>query len=742
MTTACLVTQRLGVYSPDGLDADELPEWIPISGKVKFMPNILTGHSFRITDSDGKRTSAPKSYTADIVDGVLSDNGTEGIRLFAAGPNSNPEKLSYTARYLNLTANGDPVTLRDFAFEVSPGGHVDLTDATPVAGTPAMGTTRGEPGATPYIGGNGNWWVDGKDLGVAAIKYVRSPLTASENINTLPSCLAPVPTAAVAKALGLPLEQPGELVTTWQDTSGVRRRQTFYADVTAGSDRGLYIYRRWYYNGTWRPFETAVRPSAPYYRGAVPAGVTPEDMTGDAYQGLWTYSSAQAADWGLSSTAAGVLDIISSGFSTIQTMNTLSTPIQEHKRRWYNGSWSGPWESQNNSGSGDSSSGYYRGVVPDGVTPEDMTGATYQGLWTYSSGQAAGWSIPSKAAGFIEVTSSGASTLHQATTLTTPIQNFQRRWYNGNWSGPWETIGGGTPAPTESAGSDEYDMATSADAINLLIPSVVDPTLSYEADHAALVADLKTRIGPVSTGGKAAIALVADHGTTAFKDWVWDALKARNIPFTMALAPEVHLDGKGDSRHTATNDDIKQWVSEGLAIASHSGDHDGATGYFDVSRQIVTSKKKLEEKLETTVDCWVQPGYVLANGSYDGFGTGQSASRYIDYYAGRLLQQTYPVITGYAGDSFVYPGDADLPVGVRRSLVERKDAYQGVLDYIQQAIDTGGKHVSFIHPYALVESSSTYVTRTEYLAFLDWLVQKRDAGDLVLLTLPELAISR
>lgn len=64
------------------------------------------------------------------------------------------------------------------------------------------------------------------------------------------------------------------------------------------------------------------------------------------------------------------------------------------------------------------------------------------------------------------------------------------------------------------------------------------------------------------------------------------------------------------------------------------------------------------------------------------------------------------------------------------------------MGYIQQAIDTGGKHINFCHPYAIPESSDTYGTRTEYLAFLDWLVQKRDAGELVLLTLPQLAIAR
>lgn len=478
--------------------------------------------------------------------------------------------------------------------------------------------------------------------------WTNPPLTGSDNMDTLKHGMYTVPTTAVASALSLPISQPGELVTSWLDNSGIRRRQTLYVDPTTGSNAGLNIYRRWYYNGTWQPWAVALSPTTPYYRGAVPDGVTPEGMTGISYQGLWTYSSAQVKDW----------------------------------------------------------------------------------------------SIPSAAAGMLEVTSSGASTLHQVNTLTTPIRNFQRRWYNGTWSGAWEELGVSSDPVSDPVEVDEYATATSKHALNLLVPSTIDPTLTYETDHAALVADLKTRIGPVTTGGKAAIALVADHGTTAFKEWLWDAAKARNIPFTMALAPEIHLDGKGDSRHLATNDDIKQWISEGLSIASHSSDHDGATGYFDVARQIVTSKKKLEEKLETTVDSWVQPGYVLANGSYDGFGTGQSASRYTDFYAGRLLQQTYPVITGYAGDDFVYPGNADLPVGVRRSVVERKDAYQVTIDQIQQTIDTGGKHVNFLHPYAIPESSTTYVTRAEYLAFLDLLVQKRDAGELVLLTLPELAIAR
>lgn len=488
------------------------------------------------------------------------------------------------------------------------------------------------------------------DSAAESIKWIKTPLTSSDNLDVLTNGLYPVRNGSTATALGLPEGTIGWVQHVDLDPSRLYRRQYYRADAT----NSLAVdYRRTYYNGTWNawaPLNAPVEFPTPYLRGAIPEGVTPEQMTGEEYQGLWTYSSLQAGTW----------------------------------------------------------------------------------------------SVPSSAAGFLNVMVTRTSTLHEGTSLSTPIRNFQRRWYNGNWSGDWEIIGSGsTPEPTpEPVEANEYATATSKVTVNSLVPEYIDPTDTYEIDHTNLVDNLKSRLGTVSTGGKAAVALVADHGTTAFKEWLWQAAKDRGIPFTMALAPEIHLDGKGDARHTASNDEIKQWISEGLVIASHSGDHTGALGYFDISRQIKTSKAKLEEKLETTVDCWVQPGYTLATGNYDGFGTGQSASRYTDYYAGRMLQQTYAVVTGYAGDSFVYPGDDDLPVGVRRSLTERKDNQAGVIANIEQAISTGGKHINFCHPYALPDSSSTYVTKAEYIAYLDWLVQKRDAGDLVLLTLPQLAIAQ
>lgn len=346
--------------------------------------------------------------------------------------------------------------------------------------------------------------------------------------------------------------------------------------------------------------------------------------------------------------------------------------------------------------------------------------------------------LPWETRGYLEMEWLGTSAYQRVDWWTgfNPTHHWSIYVYNKAWDkAVWEHLHGA------DSGADGFDyQKAGADAAIEAMFATHDPTTSYESDYAALVGDLKRRVGPVHVGSAGALALVFDHGTTAFREWVWPELKKRNLVGTMALCPEVHLDAKGDSRHRATNDEIKSWVNDGLVIAGHSGDHMGAKTTTDIYRQIVVSKQVLETKLDTKVDCWVQPGYSTADGDYGGFGTGQSAADYTGTLAGRLLQQTYPVITGYLGDDYLYPMQ-ELPVGVQRSLMERKDTVAQVRDYVQQAADQGLKHINFIHPYALADSSDTYATKQDYIDFLDLVVKLRDAGKLKVLTLPQLAIA-
>ena len=88
---------------------------------------------------------------------------------------------------------------------------------------------------------------------VDSANWHKPALTTSSSVDTLPSGFYPVPNTSVARALELPLGEPGELTSTWLDGGGIRRRQTYYTDRTTPS-LGMSIYRRWSYNGSWSPW--------------------------------------------------------------------------------------------------------------------------------------------------------------------------------------------------------------------------------------------------------------------------------------------------------------------------------------------------------------------------------------------------------------------------------------------------------------------------------------------------------
>jgi len=138
----------MGVISEDTPgDSDRLPDFTKINGKVTFMPTTAPGQAYQIFDEEGNAYTVPvASIEADIIDGKIFHEGQEGIPLFAAGKNSNPEKIVYRVTYSGLRAGRIPVSLSAIYFEAVPGAVIDLTAVTPVAGAPVAGTIKGDKG--------------------------------------------------------------------------------------------------------------------------------------------------------------------------------------------------------------------------------------------------------------------------------------------------------------------------------------------------------------------------------------------------------------------------------------------------------------------------------------------------------------------------------------------------------------------------------------------------------------------
>ena len=134
-----------------------------ISGRVTFTPVLGEGQSFHVT-VDGENYTIPTAGITAVIDGgKIGDNG-EGVSLFAAGDNSNPPKIVYRVVYSGLRAGDSSTSLRlnSVTFEAVPGGVVDLTTVTPVAGTPSPGITKGAKGDRGEPGPQGERGLQGE----------------------------------------------------------------------------------------------------------------------------------------------------------------------------------------------------------------------------------------------------------------------------------------------------------------------------------------------------------------------------------------------------------------------------------------------------------------------------------------------------------------------------------------------------------------------------------------------------
>lgn len=144
----CLVTQNLAsIIEDSAYDMDRYPDVSDISGEIIFTPNIANGKAYQLFDNEGKSYTVPVSrIQAKIINGVITHEEDTGIYLFAAGPGSNPDKITYSVEYRNLRSGELSFSLSPLKFEAIPGGEVDLTMATPVIGATPAGTTKGDKG--------------------------------------------------------------------------------------------------------------------------------------------------------------------------------------------------------------------------------------------------------------------------------------------------------------------------------------------------------------------------------------------------------------------------------------------------------------------------------------------------------------------------------------------------------------------------------------------------------------------
>lgn len=144
-TNYCKIVGNFKAFIADNQDADDLPDFVPMVGTGHIWPNVTTAKNSQVGyKSTYFNSKVP--VTVDL-DGDLAQGGRKYVMVLAESPTINPLGFNYSIQ-LSLAAQGE-TTFRQygpFAFNVTPGGEVDLADVIPVSTSGGVPITQGPAG--------------------------------------------------------------------------------------------------------------------------------------------------------------------------------------------------------------------------------------------------------------------------------------------------------------------------------------------------------------------------------------------------------------------------------------------------------------------------------------------------------------------------------------------------------------------------------------------------------------------
>lgn len=263
-----------------------------------------------------------------------------------------------------------------------------------------------------------------------------------------------------------------------------------------------------------------------------------------------------------------------------------------------------------------------------------------------------------------------------------------------------------------------------------------DGTEGAWAAHAAQVARFTAAMGPVDTGGRAAVALRFDHGLANFASKVLPLTKARGLKVSQAYNPRNwhYAENAG-----VTAAQLDSWVAAGdVEIWNHSASHAGADTPEALHEQIVAGLAEIEAELPSArgqVWGWNPPG--VSTGNYGGYDGGKTPEGW-ETYAGRLILAHHAVASGSLLGTQLHTLDGQPRAGLARFQMDSQSV-ASIKAQIDVAID-GRKGLQLMMHPSLLDTSGN-LTTAQLTEVLDYLVSKRTAGELVTLSPYELTVA-
>lgn len=241
-------------------------------------------------------------------------------------------------------------------------------------------------------------------------------------------------------------------------------------------------------------------------------------------------------------------------------------------------------------------------------------------------------------------------------------------------------------------------------------------------------------MGPVTTGGKGAIAFRFDHGLSKFNSIMRPLLEARGIKYSLALSARNFNAGENAG---VTASMVNSWT--GAEVWNHGANqHQDESSVAGLTDQIVTGLAELQAALPNK-QIW---GYAVpgtGGSGQGGFFGGATAEQFYETAAGDLILTNHAVSSGSMSGTSRRPLDGRIRQGMAHFTIEAQTVAR-IKSEIDNAISNKTGNQLMMHPNLL--NTEGYLTTAQLVEVLDYVVAKRDAGDLVVLSPYEMVVGQ
>lgn len=432
-----------------------------------------------------------------------------------------------------------------------------------------------------------------------------------------------------------------------------------------------------------------------------------------AYDGrLWKGDVSESTNLGAldngqyrvtNSTVADALGLPASRPGVIENANVLGVGARAQRyqtlepngtgtRVFYRDQLSGEWSDWTEAQLGPT----YKGVLP---ADSDLNDVRKPGIYAAAAGVTT--NRPVELNGVVEILPAGTGIMQRYTTVNATPEVWIRRGQTdgSNWYA-WLRV---------DAGGIELDGGGGA-------------ALGHDLLRQGIQARKGGRIG---TGGKGAIALRFDDAPAEFETKVLPLLKERNLPFTRVTTSESV---NGEPLPAGTFDTMQEYsLDSGGEVWNHGRTHGEASG-AELTGEISGALDTLKTAMpRLPIDCFAPPGGSI---SWGGYMPSESVENYTTTIAGQLIMEHHGFVTGYYPDSYYWPLDGEMKDGQRHYSCDPYNANTMKM-YTDRAIDW---RVGIVFMWHSNNADAAILEEA-----LDYIAAKRDAGELVVLTVSGLA---